>query len=43
MGSMTTNDATPIASARGLVKTYGTGDTAVHASPASTWTSAAGS
>lgn len=28
---MTTNDATPIASARGLVKTYGTGDTAVHA------------
>ena len=31
MGSMTTNDATPIASARGLVKTYGTGETAVRA------------
>ncbi|NKY08745.1 ABC transporter ATP-binding protein, partial [Cellulomonas hominis] len=28
---MTTTDTTPIASARGLVKTYGTGDTAVHA------------
>lgn len=28
---MTTTDATPIASARGLVKTYGSGDTAVHA------------
>ncbi len=28
---MNTDDATPIASARGLVKTYGTGDTAVHA------------
>jgi putative ABC transport system ATP-binding protein len=28
---MTPNDATPIASARGLVKTYGKGDTAVHA------------
>ena len=28
---MTTNDATPIASARGLVKTYGKGETAVHA------------
>ncbi len=28
---MTTDDATPIASARGLVKTYGKGDTAVHA------------
>ena len=28
---MTTEQTTPIASARGLVKTYGTGDTAVHA------------
>ncbi|WP_454050447.1 ABC transporter ATP-binding protein [Cellulomonas sp. Marseille-Q8402] len=28
---MTIDDATPIASARGLVKTYGTGGTAVHA------------
>ncbi|MBD3779767.1 ABC transporter ATP-binding protein [Cellulomonas sp. ES6] len=28
---MTSTDATPIASARGLVKTYGSGDTAVHA------------
>jgi putative ABC transport system ATP-binding protein len=28
---MTSNDATPIASARGLVKTYGRGDTAVRA------------
>lgn len=28
---MTTNDTTPIASARGLVKTYGKGETAVHA------------
>ncbi len=29
--TMTSTDATPIASARGLVKTYGSGDTAVHA------------
>jgi len=28
---MTSTDTTPIASARGLVKTYGSGDTAVHA------------
>lgn len=31
MGTMTSNDAAPIASARGLVKTYGRGDTAVRA------------
>jgi putative ABC transport system ATP-binding protein len=31
MGIMATNDGTPIASARGLVKTYGTGEAAVRA------------